>query len=163
MKQRQQFQNMLDSLFQRKFQESDSSFSVSQIQNEQSSVLELSIELLRESERQTQNLIDSQLHHNFQNQTPYSPFQKNPISQSMEDIIQTQHMVTQSIHAQESQLANTIAYTNEETQPYQSLTDFNIPCPIDVTQVSYHFENQDLISSYQPELDQNQILDILAS
>jgi len=51
----------------------------------------------------------------------------------MKDMIQTQNMVIQSIHAQESQLANTIAYRNEETRPYQSLTDFDIHYPIDVT------------------------------
>ena len=38
-------------------------------------------------------------------------------------------MATQSIHAQESQLANITAYRNEETQPYQSLVDFDIPFP----------------------------------
>ena len=43
------------------------------------------------------------------------------------------------------------------------MTDFNIPCPINVIQVLYHFGNQGLISSYQPELDQHQPLDILAS
>jgi len=64
-------------------------------------------------------------------------------------------MVIQSIHAQESQLANTIAYRYEESQPYQSLTDFDIPYPIDVTQESYCFGTQGSISSLPIELDQN--------
>ena len=61
----QRFQNMLDSSSQPNFQESCSSFPVAPIQNEQPSVLDLSMELLRESEQQTQYLIDSQCHNNF--------------------------------------------------------------------------------------------------
>ena len=64
-------------------------------------------------------------------------------------------MVTQSIHAQESQLANTIAYRNEETRPYQSLTNFDNPYPIDVTQESYCFRIEDSISSHSFDLAQN--------
>ena len=39
------------------------------------------------------------------------------------------------------------------------------PCPSDVniTHESYHFGNPTTISSYQPELDQHQTLNILAS
>ena len=61
----QRFQNMLDSLSQPNFQESYSSFLVSPIQNEQPSILDLSMEPLRKSEQQSQNLIDLQFHHNF--------------------------------------------------------------------------------------------------
>jgi len=46
----QQFQNILDSLSQQNFQESYSSFSVAPIQNKQPSILEMNMELLRESE-----------------------------------------------------------------------------------------------------------------
>ena len=87
-------QNMLDSSSQPHFQESYSSFPVSPIQNEQPSILDLSIEPLRESEQQSKNPMDSQFHHNFQNQLPHSPFQEEPITKSMEDMIQTQNSVT---------------------------------------------------------------------
>ena len=58
------------------------------------SMLKMNMELLHESERQSQIMIDSQFQHNFQNQLPYSPFQEEPITQSMEDMIQTQNIVT---------------------------------------------------------------------
>jgi len=63
----QWFQNILDSSSQPIFQESYSSFPVSLFQNEQPSILDLSIEPLRESEQQSQNPMDSQFYHNFQN------------------------------------------------------------------------------------------------
>ena len=52
------------------------------------------MEPLRESEQQPQNPMDSQFHHNFQIQLPYSPFQEEHIAKSMEDMIQTQNSVT---------------------------------------------------------------------
>ena len=70
-------------------------------------------------------------------------------------MIQTQNMVIQSIHAQERQLAKTIAFKNEKTLPYQSLTDFDIFYPIDVTKESYCFVIQDSISTHLFELPQN--------
>ena len=57
----------------------------------------MSIEALRESEQQSQNLIDSQFHHNFQNKLSYSPFQEEQIAKSMEDMSQTQNSVTRPI------------------------------------------------------------------
>ena len=51
---------MLDSSSQQNFQESYSSFPVSLIENEQPSILDLSMEPLRESEQQSQNPMDSQ-------------------------------------------------------------------------------------------------------
>jgi len=74
------------------------------------------------------------------------------IAKNTEDMIQTQNVVTLSIHAQKSQLANIIAYTNEETLPCQSLANFDIPYPINVTQESYYFGIQYSISSYPFEL-----------
>ena len=65
------------------------------------------------------------------------------------------------LESKQSQLAN--SYWNEETLSYQSLANSDIFDFIDMIQELCHFENQDSISSYQPELDQNQILDILAS
>ena len=56
----------------------------------------MSMEALRESEQQSQNLMDSRFHHNFQNQLPYSPFQEKLIAKRMEDI-QTQNSVTRPI------------------------------------------------------------------
>ena len=88
---------MLDSSSQPNFQESYSSFSVTLIQNEEPSILEMNMELLRESEQQLQNMMDSRLHHNFQNKLPYSPFQEEPIAKSMEDMIQTQNSVIRPI------------------------------------------------------------------
>ena len=80
----QRFQNMLESSSQPHFQESYSSFPVSPIQNVQLSILDLSMEPLRESEQHSQNLMDSQFHHNFQNQLPYSSFQEEPIVKILE-------------------------------------------------------------------------------
>jgi len=73
--------------------------------------------------------MDSQFQQNLQNQLSYSPFQEEPtdLEKSMEDIIQIQNFVTQSIdrlEAQMSQLINT--YRKEETLPYQYLTNPNI-------------------------------------
>ena len=93
----QWFKNMLDSLSHPKFQEPYSSFPVSPIQNEEPSILDLSMEPLRESEQQPQNPMDSQFHHNFQNQFPYSPFQEESIAKSIKDIIQTQNSDTRLI------------------------------------------------------------------
>ena len=89
----ERMQNILDSFSPPNFQESYSSFPVSSIQNEQNSILDLSIEPLRESEQQPQNLIDSQFYHNFQNQLPYLFFQE-PITKSMEDMILNSNSVT---------------------------------------------------------------------
>ena len=57
----------------------------------------MSMEALHEFEQQSQSLMDSQFHHNFQNQLPYSPFQEEPIAKSMEDMIQTLNSVNQPI------------------------------------------------------------------
>ena len=53
----------------------------------------MTMELLHKSEQQSKNLVDSRLHHNFQNQLSYSSFQEEPIDleKSMEDMIQTQN------------------------------------------------------------------------
>ena len=93
----ERMQNMLDSSFQPNFQESYSSFPVSPIENEQPSILDLSMEPLSESEQQSQNPMDSQFSHNFQNQLPYSPFQEEPIAKSIEDMILNLNSVTRSI------------------------------------------------------------------
>ena len=62
----------------------------------------------------------------------------------------------------QSQLSN--SYRNEKTLSYQSLlANSDIFNSINMTQESCHFGNQDSISSYQSELDQNQILEILTS
>jgi len=79
----------------------------------------------------------------------------------MEDMIQTQNFVIQSINrleAQMSQLVNTINDKNEKTLPYQSLTILDISNPIDLAQESWCFGsfNQNSISSQPLELDQYQ-------
>ena len=76
------------------------------------------------------------------------------------DIMQNhENFVSQSIsrlESKQSQLAN--SYRNEETLSYQSLANSDIFNSINMTQELFHFGNQDSISSYQPELDQNQIM-----
>ena len=93
----QQFQNMLDSSSQPNFQELYSSFSVTLIQNEQPSILEMNMKHLHEFEQQSENMTDSQLHHNFQNQISYSPFHEEPIAKSMEDMISNPNSITRPI------------------------------------------------------------------
>ena len=73
------------------------------------------MELLRESEQQTQYLMDSQSHHNFKNQLPYSPFQEEPTAKSMGDMIQTQNFVTRSISIEfVTQTHARVPYTSPE-------------------------------------------------
>jgi len=67
---------MLASLISQYFQDS---YSVSPIQNEQLSALKSSMERLRESEHQSQNILDSHSSQNFQNQDPYTHFLKQPL------------------------------------------------------------------------------------
>ena len=63
------------------------------MQNEQPSILNLSMEPLRESD---QNPMDSQIHHNFQNQLPYSFFHE-PITKSI-DMIPNPNSVARPIN-----------------------------------------------------------------
>jgi len=158
-------QNMLDSSSQPNFQESYSSFPVSSLQNEQTSTLELSMEPLREFEQQPQNPMDSQFHHNFQNQLPYSDFQE-PITKSMEDMIPNPNPVTQPISRLDSILSELIN-ESEESLSSQPLTDSYIPNSTDWTHESCHFGNSASISEHTFELDQSPSyeshLDMLAS
>ena len=123
---------MLDSSSQPKFQESCSFFQVEPIQNEQPSVLDLSVELLCESEQQTQYLIDSQFYHNFQNQLPYSPFQEEPIANSIKDMIQTRNFITQPINRLDSIMSELIK-GSEKSLSSQLLVNPYIPNFIDWT------------------------------
>ena len=77
------------------------------------------MKLLRESEQQSQNLMDSQFYHNFQNQLPYSPFQEEPMAKSMEGMIQTQNSVTRPISRLDSLMSE---LTNEARKVF--LVDF---------------------------------------
>ena len=106
--------------------------------------------------------MDSQFHHNFQNQLPYSLFQEEPIAKSMEDMIPTPNSVTRPISRSDS-LMSELINESEENLSCRSLTDPYIPNSADWTQESCHFGNPASISSYQPELDQYQILDSLTS
>jgi len=54
-------------------------------------------------------------------------------------------------------------FVQEFERLIQIMVDFQRPPNFHMTQESSHFGNQISISSYQPELDQNQILDILTS
>ena len=82
------------------------------------------MEPLRESEQQSQNLMDSQFHHNFRNQLPYLPFQ--PITKSMEDIILTPNSVTRPISRLDSLMSELIS-ESEGSLSCQHLTDPYIP------------------------------------
>jgi len=64
---------------------------------------------------------------------------------------------------EKSLLKKTMEFVQESEQLIQNMVDFHCLPNFHMTQESGHFENQVSISSYQPELDQNQILDILAS
>ena len=86
--------------------------------------------------------MDSQFHHNFQNQLPYSSFQEEPIAKSMEDMIQTQNSVTRPISRLDSQMSELIN-ESEDCLSCQPLTDAYISNSTDWTQES--FENQDSI------------------
>ena len=54
-------------------------------------------------------------------------------------------------------------FVQEPKRLVQNIVDFQCPPNFDMTKESCHFGNQALISSFEPELDQNQILDILIS
>ena len=75
------FQEMLTSTISQYFQDS---YSVPLLQNDQSSVLDRSIKLLCESERQSQNLLDSQSLQFFQNQDSYTSFLEQSIEENSE-------------------------------------------------------------------------------
>ena len=80
----------------------------------------------------------------------------------MEDIIQTQNSITWLISRLDSIMSELIN-VNEESLSCQPLTNPYIPNSTDWTRESCHFGNLASISSYQPELDQYQILDSLTS
>ena len=109
-------------------------------------------------------MLDSELTPNFQGSYslfPVSPPQeeKSDLKKSMhilENIIQTQNYVTQSIVRLEVQMSELVnAYRNGKTFSYQLLTNPDISNPINMTQESCYFENQDLVSSHPFEIDQN--------
>ena len=54
-------------------------------------------------------------------------------------------------------------FQQESERLIQNMINFQCPPNFDMTKKSCRFRNQASISSYQPELDQNQILDILTS
>ena len=129
------------------------------------------MEFVQESERQFHNMFDFQCPPKFQvldslfsNPSPQEEiFDLEKSIKCLQDMMQNhENFVFQSINrleSQQSQLVN--SYRIEET--LSLLANFDAFNSIDMTQESCHFENQASISSYQPKLDQNQILDILAS
>jgi len=64
---------------------------------------------------------------------------------------------------EKSLLKKTMEFVQESERLIQNMVDFQRPPNFDMTKDSCHFRNQALISSYQPELDQTQIIDILTS
>ena len=103
---------MLASPIPQYFQES---YSVSTPHNEQSSAVETSKELLRESKLQSQNMLDSQSSLSLQNQDSYTPFldhsleEKSSLEKSIEILqestLQFQKSSSQSIDRLETQLS----------------------------------------------------------
>ena len=72
----------------------------------------------------------------------------------MKDIIQTQNFVTQTIVRLEAQMTNWTLIGMRKLS-YRPSTTPDISNLIDLAQESCCFRNQDSISSYQFELDQN--------
>ena len=66
--------------------------------------------------------MDSQFHHNFQNQLPYSPFREEPLAKSMKDMIQTQNSVTRPSSRLDSIMSDLIN-ESEESLSCQPLTN----------------------------------------
>ena len=66
------------------------------------------MEALCESEQQSQNLMDSQFHHTFQNQLSYSPFQKESIAKSIGYMIHNRNSVTRPISRLDSIMSKLI-------------------------------------------------------
>ena len=95
----------------------------------------------------------SRFYYNFQNQLPYSSFQEEPIAKSIKDMIQSQNSVTQSISRLDSIMSELINESGKRLS-CQPLTNPYIPNPIDWTQKSCYFGNQDSISAHPCELDQ---------
>ena len=60
-------------------------------------------------------------------------------------------------------MGKTMKFVQETELIMQNMIGFLSPSNVHITQESCHFENLASISSYQPELDQNQIFDILIS
>ena len=81
-------------------------------------------------------------------------------------MIQTQNFVTHAINRLDSIMSKLIN-RSEKILSNQPLINFYIPNPIDWTQESCFFENQDSISAYLFELNQNpsfeSTIDILTS
>jgi len=109
--------------------------------------------------------MDSQIHHNFQNQLTYSYFQE-PITKSMEDMILNLNSVTRPFSRLDSLLSELIN-ESEESLSCQPLTDSYIPNSTDWIHESCHFGNPALILEHTFELDQTPSyeshMDILAS
>ena len=110
--------------------------------------------------------MDSQFHHNFQNQLPYSSFQEEPIAKSIGDMIPNPNSVTWPVSRLDS-LISELINESEESLSCQPLTDPYIPNSTDWTHESCHFGNPDSISDHTFELDHTPSyenrLDILAS
>ena len=77
-------------------------------------------------------------------------------------MIQTQNSVTRSISRLDS-LMSELINESKKSLSCQPLTDPYIPNSTNWIQESRYFENPTSISSYQPELDQHHIPNILTS
>ena len=140
----QQFQNMLDSSFQPNFQELYPSFS-SPIQNEQPSVLELSMKLLRESKRYSQNMLDSPF---FQNQASHTSFLEHPtvkksiLKMSMEALRESEQ---QSQNLMDSRFnhnfQNQLLYSHFQEEPIEKIIEDMIQTRNSVTRPISRFDS----------------------
>ena len=59
---------------------------------------------------------------------------------------------------EQSLLEKTVEFMQESERLIKNMVDFQCPSNVHMTQELCHFENSASISSYQPELDQHQIL-----
>ena len=100
------------------------------------------MKLLRESEQQSQYLIDLWFHHKFKIQLLCSPFQEEPIAKSIEDMMRTQNFSTRPISRLDS-IINELVNRSEKILSYQPLTNSDISNSINLTHDSCCFENQD--------------------
>ena len=94
-----------------------------------------------EAQKQFEIMTASSYPQNFQ--TPYSSFPEPPKEKSL--------------------LEKSMKFMQEFERLIQNMVDFQCLPNFDMTKESCRFENQASISSYRPEFDQNQSLDILTS
>jgi len=119
------------------------------------------MKILEELERRLKKIEKAWAHWKFQIQDPYYTFQVQPqqeptdLDESIENLIQAEIYVTQSINRLEAQMNRLIKYRDEKTLPNTFSTIRDCPSHIDRNEVSWCLEDfdQDWISLQNFELD----------